>query len=182
MVMVLSLDHIHELEMNERYPDAIEALEERLENDPHDAETIIRLGFNLWYAAEEADRMSVSLPQQEYYSRVIELLEEYKSELGDNADFCHAFGLGISLFPYYFPGGSQELGDSLLSRAAELDDFYASFMRQASRGYYLVPRFVRRLLGIDWVEHNCRRTADRFRGCGILAAYYNVAGIDKYTG
>ena len=180
--MVLSLEQIHELEINERYPDAIDALEERLDKDPHDPETIIRLGFNLWYAAEEADRMGISLPEQEYYERVMELLEEYKSELHDNADFCHAFGLGISLFPYYFPGGSQELGDSLLSRAAELDDFYASFMRQAPRWYNLVPRFVRRLLGTDWVERNNRRTADRFRGRGIFAAYYNIAGIDKYTG
>ncbi len=125
-VIMLSLSQIHELEVNERYPGAIKALEERLEAFPDETETVIRLGFNLWYAVVEADRMA-QLPVEEYSKCFVQLLRHYMPSLSDNADFCWAYGLGIELFWYHFPGGSEKEGIALTRRAGELDKFWKFF-------------------------------------------------------
>ena len=54
ITMPLMLDQIHELEVREDYPTAIDALEERVRADPSDREAVIRLGFNFWYAVVRA--------------------------------------------------------------------------------------------------------------------------------
>lgn len=138
--------------MREEYPAAIDALEERLAADPTEQETVIRLGFNLWYAVAEAERMAKRLPIERYAARFMALLRQYQGRFGQDADFCWAYGLGTSLFWFLFPGATEELGDGLLARAKEIDSFYASLLQAGNQA------------GI----------AARFRGRGILAHYYAV--------
>jgi hypothetical protein len=145
---------IHQLEIREDYPAAVEALEERVRADPNETETVIRLGFNLWYATAEEARLRNGIPIEEYAARFMALLRAYGESLGDNADFCWAFGLGIHLFWHMFPGATAEMGRSLLQRAAQLDEFW----RQFSEGE--IP-----------AEECAKRFADR----GIFASYYAVA-------
>jgi hypothetical protein len=140
------------LEVQEDYPAAIDALEERLAAAPNDREVAIRLGFNLWYAVAEAQRMGKCLPVARYAARFMELLREYEPGLGGDADFCWAYGLGISLFWHRFPDATEELGEAMLARAKELDPFYASLFHEGAQ----------------------RAIAERFRGRGIFAHYYAV--------
>jgi hypothetical protein len=147
--MPLSLDDIHELEVRDDYPAAIDALEERLRADPSERETVIRLGFNLWYAVVEADRMQKQLPTERYATRFMELFREYRSRFDSDADFCWAYGVGISLFWFQFLGADESLGVGLLARAKELDSFYTR-MQQSE-------------------------IIERYRGRGIFAKYYAIA-------
>lgn len=147
--MPLPLADIHDLEVREDYPAAIDALEERLLSAPSERETVIRLGFNLWYAVVEADRMQKQLPTERYATRFMELFHEYRTRLDGDADFCWAFGLGISLFWFQFPGADESLGAALLARAKELDSFYTR-MQQSEM-------------------------IQRYRGRGIFASYYAIA-------
>lgn len=142
----LSWQHIHELECREAYPDAIDALELRLASNPNDPETVIRLGFNLWFAVEGDLRMRKNLPVEQYAARFMELLKLHAEQLNDNADFCWAFGLGISMFWFLFPGATEEQGKQLLDQARSLDPFWAN-------------------LGSD---------LSRLKGRGIFERYYNV--------
>ena len=107
------------------YPDAVDALEARLASDPSDAESVLRQGFNLWYAVVEDMRMGLKLPIEQYATRFMALYGLYAEELSDNADFCCVFGLGISMFWHYFPDATEEQGNHLLKRARELDPFWA---------------------------------------------------------
>lgn len=178
--MALSWQEIHELEVGSKYPAAIEALEERLRENPCDYEAVIRLGFNLWYAAEGAECMGLDLPCSEYYARVMKLLEQYKPKLADNADFCWAFGLGIHLFFYHFPGATAQMGDDLMDRARNLDPFWARLYDQETWWDRTIlprlPRFVRRLLWFAYPipSEVTQEAADRFRGRGIFASYYSI--------
>ena len=146
--MVLTLREIHTLEMAEDYPAAIDALEDRLREDPTECETVVRLGFNLWYAVAEAMRFKVTLPTDLYAARFIELYEEYKDRFMDNADFCWAFGLGMSLFPYFFCGVTEDMGNDWLDRAKRLDSF--------------------------WQDMPSGDFAQRFTGRGIFEKYYGT--------
>jgi hypothetical protein len=157
---MLSLHQIHELEVEEDYPAAIDALEERLAAAPNDREVLIRLGFNLWYAVVEADRMAKRLPVGRYAARFMALFREHEPRLGDDADFCWAYGLGLSMFWYEFPGATEELGDAMLARAKELDPFYENLLCEGSQ----------------------EATAERFRGRGILASYYGAVDADSHDG
>jgi len=150
--MPLGWNEIHQLEMEESYPAAIEAIEARLRADPADVEAVIRLGFNLWYAAHGMDRMQKVLPKEAYATRFMELLGAYRQRLADNADFCWAFGLGISLFWFEFPGADEATGEALLAQARLLDPFYRHLFSMGQE-----------------------KIAERFRGRGIFAAYYAVA-------
>ena len=143
----------HELETTEQYPAAIDVLEHALQADPFDPELAIRLGFNLWYAVAEELRMGAALPVDKYAERFMALFREHESRLRDNADFCWAFGLGMSLFWYMFPGATQKLGDELLGRARKLNPFWARF----SEG-----------------KVSQEELAERFRNRGIWASYYEV--------
>lgn len=143
-----SLEHIHGLEVREDYPAAIDALEHRLRENPTEREAVVRLGFNLWYATHEQSRMGIHLPTERYASRFMELFREYRPLVQDDADFCWAFGLGISLFWFEFPGADERLGEALLARAKELDPFYARMDQEEMR--------------------------ERFRGRGIFASYYAI--------
>ena len=151
--MTLSLSEIHEFEIREDYPTAINKLEAHLEENPTGPETVIRLGFNLWYTVIENDRIGKNLPTEDYASRFMALFHTYRERFWKNADFCWAFGKGINLFWYHFPGATEELGQTLIDRASELDPFYERFWSD------LPPCAVR----------------DRFKGRGILALYYDVA-------
>ncbi len=151
--MALTWSHLHDLEVREDYPAAIDALEARLRADPAEREAVIRLGFNLWYAVVEADRMQKRLPTAAYAARFMELLRLYQSEMQDDADFCWAFGLGISLFWFDFPEADEAMGLALVRRAEEIDPFYRRMFGAAAQG----------------------ELAERFRGRGILAKYYAVA-------
>jgi hypothetical protein len=147
---VMELSAIHALEVGEKYPDAIDALGERLRVHPDEAETVIRLGFNLWYAVAEDCRMGTALPVEAYAARFMALLQRYESECRDNADFCWAYGLGLSLFWYYFPMGTEEQGDRLLARAASLSPMWGARHTTTSQ------------------EELCQYCAGR----GIFASYY----------
>jgi hypothetical protein len=57
-----SWQEIHALEVSEDYPAAIDALEERLREEPDDAEAVVRLAFNLWYVVAERDGLGTQLP------------------------------------------------------------------------------------------------------------------------
>ena len=144
-----SWQHIHDLEMEEVYPDAIDALEARLASDPEDVEAVIRLGFNLWFAVEGDLRMRMNLPVEQYAARFMELLQLHAERLKDNADFCWAFGLGISLFWYFIPGSTEEQGKQLLQHARELDPLWANLFEPGS-------------------------DLSRLKGRGIFERYYNV--------
>jgi hypothetical protein len=143
---------IHDLEVREEYPGAIEALESRVAANPEDREAVIRLGFNLWYAVVEQMRMGKPLPTKQYAKRFMDLYGCYSTNLADSADFCWAFGLGMSLFPHDFPGASAEEGDKLLGRARSLDSFWAQFSEPGAE--------------VDMAP---------LRNRGIFTAYYNVA-------
>ena len=140
---------IHDLEVREQYPEAIDALESRLAADPAEAEAVIRLGFNLWYAVAEDSRMYKSLPVEPYAGRFMDLYNRYSAALANNADFCWAFGLGMSLFWFYFPGATEEKGNQLLERARTLEPRWAHLFEQ----------------GVD---------LSRLKGRGIFSSYYNV--------
>ena len=109
----------------------------------------MRLGFNLWYAAHEDLRMCKGLPVERYAARFMELFRQYQSQMNGDPDFCWAFGLGISLFWFEFPGATEALGEALLSRAKELDPFYGRLDQEEMQR--------------------------RFFGRGIFAKYYGVA-------
>jgi len=141
---------IHRLEVAEDYPAAIDALEARLSADPHDAEAVTRLGFNLWFAVVENDRMQKALPVQGYAERFMELFSIYRDRLSDCTDFCWAFGLGMSMFWYYFPKATEGEGNRLLHRARTLDPFWARLLKPGA---------------------DLTRLKDR----GIFAKYYNVS-------
>ena len=145
-----SWPHIHELEVREDYPAAIDALEARLAADPADYEAVRRLGFNLWYAVVEQMRMGKELPVGDYARRFMELYRRYATELAKDADFCWAFGLGMSLFWFNFPGASEEEGNQLLDRARQLDAMWARLYEQGT--------------DLSRLQHR-----------GIFAKYYNVA-------
>jgi hypothetical protein len=151
--MALSWNQLHDLEVREDYPAAIDALEERLRANPSEKEAVIRLGFNLWYATVEDARMQKGLPVERYATRFMELFRQYQTQFESDADFCWAFGQGISLSWYEFPGADERLGEALLQRAKQLDAFYASFYAPRTQGEII----------------------ERFRGRGIFARYYAVA-------
>ena len=144
-----SWPHVHDLEVREDYPSAIDALEARLAIDPDDHEAVRRLGFNLWYAVIEQMRMGKELPVEEYARRFMDLYRAYASRLAGDADFCWAFGLGMSMFWYNFPGATEEEGNRLLERARQLDPMWASL-------------------------HEHGTDLSRLRGRGIFQSYYNV--------
>lgn len=146
--MPLPWEQIHELEVREDYPAAIDALEDRLRQPPLEKEAVIRLGFNLWYATVEQARMRKVLPTERYAGRFMELFREHRSQLEGDPDFCWAFGLGLSLFWFEFPGADDNLGEALLTRAKELDPFYARMAQEEMRS--------------------------RFRGRGIFESYYAI--------
>lgn len=150
MFMPMSLESIHKLEYIYDYPAAIDELELRLKENPNEAETIIRLGFNLWYAVVENDCMGKNLPVKQYASRFMALFSQYRDTLKDNADFCWAFGQGIQMFWFYFPGATEKQGQSLIDNACNLDNFYRRFFKDLPRN----------------------EIAKRFKGRGILDIYY----------
>jgi hypothetical protein len=96
--------------------------------------------------------MRKGLPTERYASRFMELFHEHRSQMEDDPDFCWAFGLGLSLFWFEFPGGDENSGDALLTRARKLDPFYARMYRM-----------------------NQEEMSARFRGRGIFASYYGIA-------
>lgn len=142
--------HIHDLEVRYEYPAAIDALEARLAAEPNDREAVVRLGFNLWYAVVEACPMGKHLPVERYAQRFMELFRDYAARFSDDADFCWAFGLGMSLFWFDFPGATEVEGHRLLNRAKELDPFWSRI-------------------------HDEGADLSRLRNRGIFAAYYRVA-------
>jgi len=144
-----SWHEIQELETSEAYPEAIDALEERLASNPEETEAVIRLGFNLWYAVAEGTRLGRNKRFGDYPERFTVLLERYGEKFRDVADFCWAYGLGIQLFWFHFPRMTEEQGNELLNRARALDPFWASLFRP----------------GAD---------LSRLKGRGIFARYYNV--------
>jgi len=154
--MPISWAAIHDLEVRECYPAVIEALEERLRSDPSEAEAVIRLGFNLWYAYVEHPRMTGDFtfePVKAYPPRFMELFSQYRTALIDNADFCWAFGQGIQMFWYFFPGATEEMGKALIDRACELDSFWARF----------------------WSGDNSQaETTAKLKGRGVFQSYYNI--------
>src|SRR5881397_3601722 len=137
--MALSLSHIHEREIAEDYPLVINALEDRLRENPNEAETVIRLGFNLWYAVVENDRMGKLLPTDQYARRFMELFSQYGETLKNNPDFCGSFGLGMQMFWYFFPGATAERGTSLIDHACILDTFYVR-LKQGLTNHELAER------------------------------------------
>lgn len=157
----------------EEYPLALDALDERLRADPCDPEAVIRLGFNLWYAVVENDRLGTHLPTDQYAIRFMELFTRYKDRLADNADFCWAFGLGMSLFWYEFPHATEALGNALLARAQQLDPFWKRLMRQENVWFRWLWRLSPRLYRLC-TRRKCAEEAQRLRSRGILASYYGV--------
>lgn len=148
-----SLSEIGQLEITGAYPRAIEALEGLLHRDPGNIEIVARLGFNLWYAAHEADRMGKRLPVESYRKRFMELLREHREKGLSSGEFCWAFGLGLDLFWYEFPGATETMGPDLLSRAEKLDPFWMR-IRKGNVKQVEIDR--------------------RFKDKGIFSSYYQV--------
>ena len=123
---------------------AIELLEARLVAKPDELETVIHLGFTLWYEVTEGQ-----LPVDDYARRFLELYRRYADTFSEKADFCHVFGLAIKLDWYFFPGTTEAEGHRLMSQAAALDPMWAQL-------------------------YEADADLSRLRGRGILAAYYNV--------
>jgi hypothetical protein len=131
------------------------------------------LGFNLWYVVVENDRMDKNLLTERYASRFMELFEQHKNRLADNADFCWAFGLGMSLFWYYFPAATEELGNALLKHAQQLDPFWKRFGRQDNALFCLLGRVSPRLYGFC-KRRTSQEEARRLSSRGIFSSYYSV--------
>ncbi len=143
----LPLKEIHQLEVTESYPAAIDELEKRIAQGHDDSETVIRLGFNLWYAVAEHLRLNRDIPTDRYRTRFVEIFRAQVAFLQDDPEFCWAFGLGFSLFAHEFEGVSESDGKALLDHAAVLDPFFAS--------------------SLDGEE-----LSRRFNGRGIFESYY----------
>lgn len=154
---ILSWSEIHRLEVGEEYPAAIDALEARLAADLLDIEAVRRLGFNLWYAVAEDSRIRNPIPAKEYAARFNELHRQYVHRFSDDADFCWAFGLGLSFYSFHLSGTTDEAGRRILE----------------SEGYRLLDRA--RSLDPMWAELARGTDLSRLRGRGIFASYYNVA-------
>ena len=148
---------IHDLEVGEEYPEAIDALEARIAANPQDAEAVRRLGFNLWYAIAEEGRICNPIPVKEYATRFMTLCRQYADQLSEDADFCWAFGLGLSLFPFYFSSAMDEAGQRLIE----------------AEGNRLLDRA--RSLDPMWAELPHVGNLSRLKGRGIFASYYHVA-------
>jgi hypothetical protein len=153
----VSWPEIHDLEVREEYPAAIDALEARLAADPEDREAVRRLGFNLWYAVAEEGRIRHPIPAKEYATRFVALYRQYADRLADDADFCWAFGLGLSLFPFHFSGATDAAGQRLIE----------------TEGNQLLDRA--RSLAPMWAELPRGADLSPLKGRGIFASYYNVA-------
>ena len=186
--MTLALEKIHELECKEDYPAAIDELEEYVRINPNSAEAVIRLGFNLWYAVEGADRMRKTLLREKYSARFMELFNTYRNILWNNSDFCHSFGLGLNLFYYYFVPDAKDikvlksyelLGKRLLRRARKIDPFWKTFCPEMGFWGRLLFRLSPKLYSKkkNKAEENKIYAEARIRlgGRGILAKYYNIA-------
>jgi hypothetical protein len=149
--------HIHDLEMTEEYPAAIDALEARLAADPQDVEAVRRLGFNLWYAVVENGLLRHPVPAEAYATRFMKLYRQYAEPFAEDADFCWAFGLGLSLFPYYFTDPSDQ----------------ESLRRLEDEGNRLVERAG--VLNPMWAKiHSEGSDLARFKGRGIFESYYGA--------
>ena len=160
--MALSWNEIYDLEVGFKYPAIIEALEERLKEDPNDKEAVIRLGFHYWFITAEYQCLKLNIPFEQYTTRFRELLETYKDTFGNDADFCFSYGLGLELFFYYFVPDAKDaksvkayetLGKKLLKKAASLDPFYKKFNKSKATQE-------------DIAQH--------FSGKGCFLKYYNV--------
>lgn len=123
-----------------------------MRHHPSEREVVIRLGFNLWYAAHEDARMRKGLPVEQYALRFMDLLHEHRLQMEGDSDFCWAFGLGLTLFWFEFPGADENLGEALLTRAKDLDPFYARL----------------------YIGKTQEEEIARFRGRGIFASYYGI--------
>jgi hypothetical protein len=137
--MALSWDEIYILEANYKYPDIIDALEERLKENPDDKEAVIRVGFHYWFITVEYDCLKVKIPFEQYTARFRELLETYKDKFGNDADFCFSYGLGLDMFYYNFVPDAKDikslkayesLGKKLLKKTASLEPFYKKFRKR----------------------------------------------------
>lgn len=164
---MLSLEEIHELEVSETYPEAIDALEQRLAANPDEEETVVRLGFNLWLIAEEGCRIDPTLPSEEYAERFMQLFGDYRHKLKGSADFCFAFGLGISLFWWLFPAATERQGKALLRSAARLDPLYKRMITPTT--WFAKWRYF------SGRHPTQPELARRFSGRGVLAKYYGVS-------
>ncbi len=160
--MVSSWDEIYDLELDYKYPAIIEALEGRLKDNPEDKEAIIRLGFHYWYIIIECDCLKVNIPYEQYTARFRELLEKHKEPLGNDADFCFSYGLGLSMFYYHFVPDAknvkslkayESLGKKLLKKAASIDPFYKKHRK---------------------LKATQEEIAQHFSGRGCFLKYYNV--------
>jgi len=170
----MTLNEIHNLEMQEDYPTAIDALEERIKAYPNESETVIRLGFNLWYAVVENERLAKNLLVEKYATRFTELYKTTREAFIENTDYCWAYGLGLSMFWYHFPNTTEEEGKALLNRAKEKDIFWARFMQQSNFYERLLQRFASSIYW--WIKK--KRTKEilmRLDNRGIFTSYYNVA-------
>lgn len=107
-----SLNQIHQLEVSESYPAAVDVLEQRLAQNPE--ETVIRLAFNYWLLAEKTSMVQSTLAAEVYAKRFMDLYKKYESQFFKSADFMFAVGLGLSLYWYMFPGATEQLGKNLL--------------------------------------------------------------------
>lgn len=128
---------------------------------PHDPEIVIRLGFNLWLAVVEANRIGLKLPIDAYAKQFVWLFRQYESELRNNADFCWAFGLGIELFWFSFPGMTEEEGKAWTARACARDAFGPDFM--------MAGPLKARLSLVLRVEEPLRNTMSSTTGSGLSA-------------
>jgi hypothetical protein len=107
--------------------------------------------------------MKLNLPIEQYANRFMELLDEYRSKLQDNADFCFSYGLGLSSNYYYFVKNAsdkkelkkcEKLGKDLLKRASKIDNFYKKVIKG---------------------RVSQEELRERFTGRGCFENYYNVA-------
>lgn len=160
--MVPSWDEIYVLEVNYKYPTIIEALEERLKENPDDKEAVIRLGFHYWYITAEYRCLDLNIPWEQYTARFRELLETYKDTLGNDADFCFSYGLGLDLFHYHLVPDANDvnslkayesLGKKLLKKAESLNPFYKKFNKS---------------------KVTQKEIAQHFSARGCFLKYYNV--------
>lgn len=120
-------DRIGSLEKTGEHNRAIKSLEEVLLQHPGDEEAVIRLGFHYWYVTVEHDLLQVDRSAEDYGRSFMQLFRQYEAALSHHADFCWAFGLGMSMFWFEFPGATKEVGDRLLAKAKELDEFWRKF-------------------------------------------------------
>lgn len=177
-----SLKEIHQLEKSGNWTQAIDALEERLKNDPMEYESVLRLSFILWYLSIEEGCMKHGLDTSRFVGRVRELFFATKDRFKDKSEYLFYFGLMISLLPWEFVPKEERESDKLGEKTKEWDRVAEGLFQRAASGdandiwVIMANRSLLDTQSDEFKKWDRLKTQDRFKkaltGRGLLGNYY----------